>query len=103
MRNTHFEKRTLSGRRDTSEDDNGGNDEFKSESVDEKGNQSLSNFLRKTSLLCEAILDETAQMKIENKKDRNPVSKSGNIFNSKIVVLGGAQSTSEGKEQDTVR
>jgi hypothetical protein len=71
--------------------------------VDEKGNQSLNNFLRKTSLLCEALLDETGQMKIENKKDRNPVSKSGNIFNSNIVVLGGAQSISEGKEQDAVR
>jgi hypothetical protein len=53
--------------------------------------------------LCEALLDETAQTKLENKKDKNPVSKSGNIFNSNIVVLGGAQSLSEGKEQDMVR
>lgn len=105
-RNTHFEKRTLLGRKDRSEEDNNDtaeNDEFKSESVDEKGNQSLSNFLRKTSLLCEALLDESAQMKMENRKDRNPVSKSGNIFNSKIVILGGAQSQSEGKEQDMVK
>ena len=106
MNNTFFEKRTLLGRRDTSENDNidtAENDEFKSESVDEKGNQSLNNFLRKTSLLCEALLDETAQTKLENKKDKNPVSKSGNIFNSNIVVLGGAQSLSEGKEQEMVR
>jgi hypothetical protein len=105
-RNTHFQKRTLLGRRDTSEDGNNDtaeNDEFKSESVDEKGNQSLNIFLRKTSLLCEGLLDESAQMKMENKQDRNPLSKSGNIFNSSIVVLGGAQSVSEGKEQDVVR
>lgn len=105
LRNIQYEKRTLSGRKDNSDenDDITENDGFRSKSVDERVNNSLNSFLRKSSFLCEAIMNEIAHTKNENEKINNRIQRTGNkIFSPTVIVLGENLNQDMGEEKNNV-
>ena len=105
LRNIQYEKRTLLGRKDNSDenDDISENNGFRSRSVDERVNNSLNSFLRKSSFLCEAIMNEIAHTKNENEKINNRIQRTGNkIFSPTVIVLGENLNQDRGEEKSNV-
>ena len=105
LRNIQYEKRTLLGRKDNSDenDDITENNGFRSKSVDERVNNSLNSFLRKSSFLCEAIMNEIVHTKNENEKINNRIQRTGNkIFSPTVIVLGEDLDQDRGEEKNNV-
>ena len=104
-RNIQYEKRTLLGKKDNSDENDSitANDGFRPKLVDERINNSLNSFLRKSSFLCEAIMDEIAHTKNENEKINNPIQRTGNkIFSPTLIVLGENLDEGRGEEKNNV-
>ena len=72
-------------------------------SVDERNGNSLNVFLRKSSLLCELIMNEQSNLKNEKKKELNQNrAGDGKIFNFNVVTLGVKNKMAEEKEREMV-
>lgn len=116
VKNTLLEMAHLIGLRNTEKDDkysnyhnennviekNKNNDLYPI-SVDERNGNSLNVFLRKSSLLCELIMNEQSNLKNEKKNELNQNrAGDGKIFNSNVVTLGVKNKMSEEKESEMV-
>jgi hypothetical protein len=105
LRNTSIEKNsTFHNRNDISEnDDVYENNDFYPISVDGKNSNSLNVFLRKSSLLCESLMNEQSNLKNEKKKEMSQSKVAdGKIFNSNVITLGVRNKMSEEKESEMV-
>ena len=105
QRNNSIEKNsTYHNRNDISEkDDMYENHDFYPISVDGKNSNSLNVFLRKSSLLCESLMNEQSNLKNEKKKEMSQSKVAdGKIFNSNVITLGVRNKMSEEKESEMV-
>ena len=79
------------------------NNDFYPISVDGKNSNSLNAFLRKSSLLCESLMNEQSNLKNEKKKEMSQSKVAdGKIFNSNVITLGVRSKMSEEKESEMV-
>ena len=79
------------------------NHDFYPISVDGKNSNSLNVFLRKSSLLCESLMNEQSNLKNEKKKEMSQSKVAdGKIFNSNVITLGVKNKMSEEKESEMV-
>ena len=116
VKNTLLEMAHLIGLRNSEKDDKYSNfhnennideknkiDDLYPISVDGRNSNSLNVFLRKSSLLCELIMNEQSNLKNEKKKEfsQNKAA-DGKIFNSNVVTLGVRNKMTEEKESDMV-
>jgi hypothetical protein len=104
LRNTSIEKNsTFHSRNDISEKDMYENNDFYPISVDGKNSNSLNVFLRKSSLLCESLMNEQSNLKNEKKKEMSQSKVAdGKIFISNVITLGVRNKMSEEKESEMV-
>lgn len=104
LRNTEKEDKYSNFHNENNIDEKNKNDDLSPISVDGRNSNSLNVFLRKSSLLCELIMNEQLNLKNEKKKEFSQNKAAvGKIFNSNAVTLGVRNKMTEEKESDMVK